>query len=161
MDSGSENAASVIDSRTQAARAPKVVTDLTTRARCAGASNPSTRRPRYSGCGKAVRRVHDRRERQPWADHGSGVTREFELTTAYLAQRTDQTTVSALMRVAWVTVGSIVQRVSSPSSDANARRNSRPRVPCALLSVALTPVIVPERTEFTPNRTTIRASRMH
>jgi transposase len=47
----------------------------------------------------------------PWAEPRSRFTREFEDMTAYLAQRTDQTTVSAMQRIAWETVGGIVGRV--------------------------------------------------
>jgi transposase len=65
-----------------------------------------------------LRRVECRRcgvltELVPWAEHRSGFTREFEQTAAYLAQRTDQTTVSTMLRIAWLTVGSIVARVVS------------------------------------------------
>lgn len=63
-----------------------------------------------------VRRVSCRRcgvltELVPWAEHGSRFTREFEQTVAYLAQRTDQTTVATMLRISWVTVGRIVARV--------------------------------------------------
>jgi transposase len=66
----------------------------------------------------ALRRVDCRHcgvvaEAVPWAEHRSGFTREFEQTAAYLAQRTDQTTVSTMLRIAWVTVGRIVARVVS------------------------------------------------
>lgn len=47
----------------------------------------------------------------PWAQPDSDFTSTFEDATAHLAQRTDQTTVSTMMRVAWTTVGSIVARV--------------------------------------------------
>jgi transposase len=47
----------------------------------------------------------------PWAHADTGFTSECEEAIAYLAQRTDQTTVSRLMRVAWRTVGRIVTRV--------------------------------------------------
>lgn len=47
----------------------------------------------------------------PWADAQSGFTRPFEDVVAYLAQRADKTTVSTLMRIAWRTVGRIVERV--------------------------------------------------
>lgn len=47
----------------------------------------------------------------PWAEHGSAFTRDFELTVAYLTQRADRTTVSSMLRIAWVTVGSIVERI--------------------------------------------------
>jgi len=47
----------------------------------------------------------------PWAEHDSRYTRDFEDHVAYLAQRSDQTTVSKTMRIAWRTVGSIIERV--------------------------------------------------
>ena len=47
----------------------------------------------------------------PWAEHESRYTRDFEDHVAYLAQRSDQTAVSATMRIAWRTVGSIIERV--------------------------------------------------
>lgn len=50
-------------------------------------------------------------ERVPWAETSSWFTRPFEDHVAYLAQRCDQTTVSATMRIGWETVGAIVQRV--------------------------------------------------
>ena len=50
-------------------------------------------------------------EHVPWAESGSRFTEPFELHTAYLAQRNDKTTVTRLMRVAWETVGKIIQRV--------------------------------------------------
>lgn len=49
----------------------------------------------------------------PWARHRSSFTRAFEDRAAWLAVRTDKTTVSSLLRVAWRTVGSIVERVST------------------------------------------------
>jgi transposase len=52
-----------------------------------------------------------RAEMVPWAEHDSSYTRDFEDHVAYLAQRTDQTTVSSTMRIAWRTVGAIVARV--------------------------------------------------
>jgi len=56
----------------------------------------------------------------PWARHGSGFTRSFEDTTAWLAVRTDKTTLAGFLRVAWRTVGSILERVSA---DALAKKN--------------------------------------
>lgn len=50
-------------------------------------------------------------EMVPWADGDSGFTRPFEDTVAHLAQCTDKTTVTRLMRVAWETVGRIIERV--------------------------------------------------
>jgi transposase len=52
----------------------------------------------------------------PWARHGSGFTSMFEDTVAWLAVRTDKTTLSGLMRVAWRTVGAIVERVCAEAS---------------------------------------------
>jgi transposase len=47
----------------------------------------------------------------PWAEPDSGFTRDFEEQAAFLAQRSDKTTVSSLMRVSWRTVGRIIERV--------------------------------------------------
>jgi transposase len=47
----------------------------------------------------------------PWADHGSCFTRQFEEVVAYLAQRTDKTSIAEMMGIAWRTVGNIVERV--------------------------------------------------
>lgn len=63
-----------------------------------------TRRVNCRRCGIKVEEV-------PWADTGSWFTRPFEDHVGYLAQRCDKTTVSDMMRVAWETVGAIVQRV--------------------------------------------------
>jgi transposase len=52
-----------------------------------------------------------RTELVPWADADSMFTRPFEDQVAYLAQRMDKTAIVGLMRVAWNTVGSIVDRV--------------------------------------------------
>ena len=104
---------------------------------------PTTRRPRCSGCGKAVDRVYDGRERRwrhldvagmvtslcyrqrrvdcprcgivvemvPWAETSSWFTHDFEQTAAYLAQHAAKSVVVEMMRIAWTTVGSIIQRV--------------------------------------------------
>ena len=63
-----------------------------------------TRRVDCPRCGVVVEHV-------PWADVGSWFTRPFEDHVGYLAQRSDKTTVRKLMRVAWATVGDIIQRV--------------------------------------------------
>jgi len=63
-----------------------------------------TRRVECPRCGVKVEQV-------PWAETGSWFTRPFEDHVGYLAQRCDKTTVSDIMRVAWDTVGSIIQRV--------------------------------------------------
>jgi transposase len=47
----------------------------------------------------------------PWARHGSRFTRAFEDQVAWLAVHTSKTAVSALMRIAWRTVGAIIERV--------------------------------------------------
>jgi transposase len=50
-------------------------------------------------------------EMVPWAEPGSFFTHDFEEQVAYLAQKTDKTTIVTTMRVSWRTVGSIVARV--------------------------------------------------
>jgi len=49
----------------------------------------------------------------PWARHGSGFTKSFEDTVAWLAVRTDKTTLSSLLRIAWRSVGAILERVTA------------------------------------------------
>ena len=49
--------------------------------------------------------------RVPWARHDSGFTHAFEDTVAWLVTRTDKSTLAQLMRVAWRTVGAIIERV--------------------------------------------------
>lgn len=62
------------------------------------------RRVRCPRCGVCVELV-------PWAENQSWFTYDFEEHVAYLAQRADKTTLSTLMRVAWRTVGAIIERV--------------------------------------------------
>lgn len=62
------------------------------------------RRVRCPRCGVTVELV-------PWAEPQSWFTYDFEQHVGYLAQRADKTTISATMRIAWSTVGSIIQRV--------------------------------------------------
>jgi len=47
----------------------------------------------------------------PWARHGAGHTRDFDDTAAWLVTHTPKSAVSGLMRIAWRTVGSIIDRV--------------------------------------------------
>jgi transposase len=49
----------------------------------------------------------------PWARHGSRFTRAFEDQVAWLAVNTSKTAVAELMRVAWRTVGTILERVAA------------------------------------------------
>jgi transposase len=49
----------------------------------------------------------------PWARHGAGHTRAFDDTVAWLATHCSKSAVMELMRVAWRTVGHIVDRVWS------------------------------------------------
>jgi transposase len=56
-------------------------------------------------------------ETVPWADTSSMFTRPFEDHVGYLAQRSDKTTVAELMRIAWPTVGTIIQRVVARHGD--------------------------------------------
>jgi transposase len=49
----------------------------------------------------------------PWARHGAGHTRFFDDQVAWLACATSKTTITALMRISWRTVGRIIERVSA------------------------------------------------
>ncbi len=49
----------------------------------------------------------------PWARHRSKFTRDFEDQAAWLAVNTSKSAVAELMRVAWRTVGAIVERVAA------------------------------------------------
>ena len=49
--------------------------------------------------------------RLPWARHGSWFTREFEQQVAWLATACSKTAVCDLMRISWLTVGRIIERV--------------------------------------------------
>jgi transposase len=49
----------------------------------------------------------------PWARHDSRFTRVFEDQVAWLAVNTSRTAVAELMRVAWRTVGTILERVAA------------------------------------------------
>lgn len=51
----------------------------------------------------------------PWARHGSRQTSWFENQVAWLATHTSKLAVTALMRIAWVTVGMIIKRVVDES----------------------------------------------
>jgi transposase len=55
-------------------------------------------------CGVCVEMV-------PWAETSSWFTRDFEQTAAYLAQHAAKSVVVEMMRIAWTTVGAIIQRV--------------------------------------------------
>jgi transposase len=50
-------------------------------------------------------------ERVSWAEAGSRFTTHFEEQVAWLAQRCDKTAISTLMRIAWRSVGDIIERV--------------------------------------------------
>lgn len=64
-----------------------------------------------------IRRIHCRRcdrvrtEAVDWARSGARLTRDFEDVVAWLAQRTDKTTVARLLRTSWETVARAVERV--------------------------------------------------
>ena len=51
-------------------------------------------------------------ERVPWAAHGSGFTLAFEEQAAWLVVECSKSAVAELMRIAWRTVGRILERVS-------------------------------------------------
>ena len=56
----------------------------------------------------------------PWARHGVGFTRDFEDQVAWLAVHSSKSSIEELLRIAWRTVGAIVDRVCD---DARARRD--------------------------------------
>ena len=56
-------------------------------------------------------------EQVPFARHGSDFTRDFEALVAWLATRTDKSTISRLVRIHWRTVGRIIQRVCADELD--------------------------------------------
>ncbi len=54
--------------------------------------------------------------RVPWARHGSWFTREFEDQVAWLTTQCSKSAVCELMRVSWLTVGRIIERVVADES---------------------------------------------
>lgn len=65
-------------------------------------------------------------EAVPWAEHASSFTRDFEDVVSFFAQQTSQTVVGRVMKIAWPTVGSIIQRTverrATPLSQRKLRR---------------------------------------
>lgn len=59
-------------------------------------------------CGRCGR---VRTEEVPWARPGARLSRDLEDVIAWLAQRTDKTSICELLRVSWRTVQSVVERV--------------------------------------------------
>jgi transposase len=91
----------------------------------------STRRWRHLDLGSSklyleaeIRRIHCRRCRRvrtedvPWARPRARHTRDFEDVVGWLAQRTDKTTITRLLRTSWETVARIVERVVADHLDA-------------------------------------------
>jgi transposase len=68
------------------------------------------RRVRCRDCGVRVEAV-------PWARRGARHTREFEDLVAFCAQRMAKNQVQALLRIAWDTVGRIIERVVADHLD--------------------------------------------
>jgi transposase len=58
-----------------------------------------------------------RTEQVAFARYGSDFTRDFEALVAWLATRTDKTTITRMLRIHWRTVGRIVQRVCTDELD--------------------------------------------
>jgi transposase len=62
--------------------------------------------------------VHGARtEDVPFARSGSEFTRDFECLVAWLATRTDKTTIKRMLRIDWDTVGRIIKRVCDDELD--------------------------------------------
>ena len=64
---------------------------------------------------RRCRRV--RTEHVPWARPGARHTRDFQDVVAWLAQRTDKTTITRLLRVSWEAVAKIVTSVVAEQLD--------------------------------------------
>jgi transposase len=58
-----------------------------------------------------------RYEAVPWARAGTSYTRDFEDVAAWLAQQMAKTPIAGLLRIAWDTVGKIVERVVAEQLD--------------------------------------------
>jgi len=58
-----------------------------------------------------------RTEQVPFARHASDFTRDFEHLVAWLATRTDKTTITRMLRIHWRTVGRIIERVCADELD--------------------------------------------
>jgi len=56
-------------------------------------------------------------EQVPFARYRSDFTRDFEHLVAWLATRTDKTTITRLVRIHWRTVGRIIERVCTEELD--------------------------------------------
>jgi transposase len=56
-------------------------------------------------------------EKVPWAEHDSRFTRDFEDLVAWLTREMNKTAVKTLMRIAWETVGNIIERVVARKLD--------------------------------------------
>jgi len=56
-------------------------------------------------------------EAVPWAEHESRFTRDFEDLAAWLTREMNKTAVTKLLRIAWQTVGSIIERVVGRTLD--------------------------------------------
>jgi transposase len=59
----------------------------------------------------------------PFARHRSGFTHDFEALVAWLATRTDKTTITGLVRIDWGTVGRIIARVCAEELDPDRLEN--------------------------------------
>ena len=62
-------------------------------------------------------------EAVPFARHRAGFTRDFEQLVAWLATRTDKTTIRRLLRIDWATVGRIIERVTIDELDEDRLEN--------------------------------------
>ena len=67
------------------------------------------------GCG--AREHGARTEGVPFARPGAEFTRDFECLVAWLATRTDKTTIKRMLRIDWDTVGRIIKRVCDDELD--------------------------------------------
>jgi len=117
----------VIDVVLRSQRLACPLCEFTTRARYDTRPEPSWWRHLDFGASPVVVRAMLRRlacpahgvvvEAVPFARHRSRFTRDFEDVTAYLATKTDKTTIARFLRIDWDTVGRICERVVATELD--------------------------------------------
>jgi transposase len=119
----------VVDVVVRSQRLACPLCDFTTRARYDRRPEPSWWRHLDFGTSPVLLRARLRRlacpehgvlvEAVPFARHRSGFTRDFEDLTAFLATKTDKTTIARFLRIDWDTVGRICERVVATELDAD------------------------------------------
>jgi transposase len=117
----------VVDLRLRSSRLACPLCNYTTRAGYDARAVPSSWRGLDFGSRTVVVRVLLRRldcpehgvrvQAVPFARHGARFTRDFEDLTAFLATKTDKTTIARFLRIDWDSVGRICERVVATELD--------------------------------------------